>query len=169
MPSAEPDQPGGSSTPTTTAGEAAPSAFARYENALEALRDGQTYESAAGASGMCLRTLELHRRENPQLDAACMEARLAGKQLIAGRIARSMYAGAEKVCDDPRYTGAACFALTNLAPDEFRNTQDIRVRGGLAVGITDLTHEEAERLSDATDDDRRDEAEETPGPVSAGG
>ena len=142
---------------------------AGHEKVIQALRDGETYESAANAGGISVRTLWDRRQRDPQLAAACDAARKSGEKLIEERIVKALYAGASKVADDPRYTGAACFALTNLNSAKFRNTHDVRHTGSLAVRIADLTAEEAEALAHATDDDTGNTDEAAAGPVAAGG
>jgi len=139
---------------------------AAAETVLLHLREGETMEAAALAAGMSHDTLQRWRKADPPFDAAVGQARAAGRAARAEVIARALYAAAEKVATDPRYTTAAIFALKNLDPVHWRDSHEISGPGGGAIPIQVVLFgvpagqeslqeapDELERLAHATDDD----------------
>jgi len=102
----------------------------------EALEEGQTMESAARAGGIAYRTLFDWRRGDPRLDEQVKAASAVGRSVRAEKIARALYAGAEKCADDPRFTTCAIFALKNLDPAHWRDQHDISGPGGSPIAIS---------------------------------
>ena len=131
---------------------------AAAETVLLHLREGETMEAAALAAGMSHDTLQRWRKADPPFDAAVGQARAAGRAARAEVIARALYAAAEKVADDPRFTTAAIFALKNLDPANWRDNHEISGPGGGAIPLQivmfgGMETDELERLAHATDDD----------------
>ena len=94
---------------------------------LDALRRGETQRSAACRGGVKADRYYNELRADPAWRAAVDDAIREGRLLREERIARALYEGAERVGKDAKFTGAAIFALTNLRPDRWRNTQHQRV------------------------------------------
>jgi len=94
---------------------------------LESLLAGETQLSAARRGGIKAERYYAELRADPawreQVEAAITE----GRRRRADRMASILYEGAERYRDDPRYTGGLIFALTNLDPARWRNTQHQRV------------------------------------------
>jgi len=116
------------------------------EAILAALAEGQTMEAAAAAGGIGRTTLWGRCREDGAFAAHVAQARDEGRKLRADTIAAALFAGAEKVRDDPRFTTCAIFALKNLDPEHWRDAYDQRFSGGLDVrtprGMSAEDHDE---------------------------
>ena len=100
---------------------------------FDALVLGETMDSAARLMGLTYQGLYCRRQTDPQLDAQIKASNVAGRVRQAGRIAKALYAGAEKCGDDPRHTTAAIFALKNLDPQNWRDSHEISGPGGGAI------------------------------------
>ena len=100
---------------------------------LDALEDGQTIDAAAVLMGISYSALYVRRQKDPVLDAAVKLANSCGRNRISERIAKHLYAGAEKCDEDPRFTTAAIFALKNLDPQHFRDSHEISGPNGGAI------------------------------------
>ena len=101
-----------------------------------ALRAGQTTDVAAGIMGLTYAGVYARRQKDSAFDAEAKAANAEGRRLIAAKIAKSLYSGAEKCDADPRFTTAAIFALKNLDPEHWRDQHDISGPGGTAIPIT---------------------------------
>jgi len=97
------------------------------EAILSALRRGCAVHAAARRGGVAYSTLLDRLAGDDGFRQAFDEARAEGRERRADEIEEALFTGAEQVGENPRYTGAAIFALTNLRPDRWRNTQHQRV------------------------------------------
>jgi len=100
---------------------------------LAALKNGETIDAAAVLMGISYSALYVRRQKDPVLDAAVKLANSCGRNRISERIAKHLYAGAEKCDEDPRFTTAAIFALKNLDPQNWRDSHEISGPGGGAI------------------------------------
>ncbi|MFH0982781.1 MAG: hypothetical protein V2A79_14755 [Planctomycetota bacterium] len=95
----------------------------------EALEQGETWPSAANKGGVSYRTVHRWCEDDEAFAAESHTARQQGRHLRAAVIEAALHEGAEKVATDPRYTGAAIFALKNTRPDEWRDEQHQHLSG----------------------------------------
>ena len=125
---------------------------AAAETVLLHLREGETMAAAALAAGMSHDTLTRWRKADAAFDAAAGEARAVGRATRAEVIARALYAAAEKVATDPRYTTAAIFALKNLDPVHWRDSHEISGLGGGAIPLQIVMFGTPPSLEESPDD-----------------
>jgi len=109
---------------------------AAIEQAIAQIEQGISINSACDVAGISPLTLWRRRREDAELEQRFCEAHAAGRALRADAIAAALFAGAEKVADDPRFTTAAIFALKNLDPGNWRDRSEIdHHHGGINIQI----------------------------------
>jgi len=97
------------------------------EAILAALRRGCPVQTAARLGGVAYSTVLERLAGDDGFRQAFDEARAEGRERRADELEAVLYEGAMKVATDPRYTGAAIFALCNLDPEHWRNRQHQRV------------------------------------------
>ena len=101
---------------------------------LEALRGGATMLAAASEIGVCRLTLYRRANADEALGDAIREAQQAGRAAQIDRIEESVFKGAEKCHEDPRYFHHARFSLVSHAADRgWDDRSGVDVRGGVSV------------------------------------
>jgi len=114
---------------------------------LAALRRGQTIGSAARRGGIGETVLRERMAGDAAFAAEVEAARREGRERRADELEAVLFKGAMKVATDPRYTAACIFALCNLDPEHWRNTQHQRVESRQVV-----EHDLGDNLLDILDD-----------------